>query len=171
MFCSSCGTESTGLNYCNRCGANLAVPVAPSFEPGPPINLTKPMLIIGTVTTFITLAGFFMILESASVLARSGLVGGGDLPKMIVGFGMMTLLTLDILLLRLLSKLVNAALSPERRFSEKLQVQSPNTFQTPQPTTARLAPGVSVTEGTTKFFDTYSPVANPERVPVEKTNK
>src|SRR6185436_16230640 len=110
MFCPSCGTESTGLNYCNRCGANLSGPLSTTTDT-PPINLTKPILIIGAVATILTLGGFFMILEAASVLTRSN--AGGDLPQMIVVFGMITILTLDILLLRQMSKLITASLSPE----------------------------------------------------------
>jgi hypothetical protein len=35
MFCQYCGTESTqGLNYCKRCGANLA-PLAQEARPAP----------------------------------------------------------------------------------------------------------------------------------------
>ena len=169
MFCPSCGTESTGLNYCNRCGANLTGPIATVVDAAPPINLTKPMLIIGAITAFITLGGFFMILESATVLARTGL--GKDLPMAIVFFGMITVLVLDILLLRQMSKLISAALSPERRAREQRPVTSENTFQLPQPATARLAPGGSVTENTTRFFDTYSPASTSEPVPVKKTNK
>jgi len=168
MFCPSCGTESTGLNYCNRCGANLTGPIATGTETAPPINLTKPMLIIGAIVAFLTLGGFFMILESATVLTRSG--ASKDVAGMIIVCGMATILTLDILLLLQMSKLVNAALSPERR-SAANRAATENTFQLPQPTTARLAPSVSVTENTTRFFDTYSAQTAAEPVPVKKTDQ
>lgn len=169
MFCPSCGTEGTGLNYCNRCGANLTAPIAPSVDPLPPINLTKPMLIIGSVTLLITLCGFLMILSAATSLAlRSGV--GGDLPMAIVFFGMVTILVLDILLMRQLSKLISAALAPERRAKEKQTALPQNTFRLPQPTTARLEPGASVTENTTRFFDAYAPASMPEQLPVKKTD-
>jgi len=168
MFCPSCGTESTGLNYCNRCGANLTGPIASSAETLPPINLTKPMLIIGTVALFITLAGFFMILAAATTLARAG--GDGDLPKMVVGFGMLTVLTVDLLLMRQLSKLISAALSPARQAKEKQTAAPPNNVRLPQPTTARLGPGVSITENTTRFFDGYPPASMPEQLPVKKAD-
>jgi len=170
MFCPSCGTESTGLNYCNRCGANLTGPIAPSTEPVQPINLTKPMLIIGGVALFITLGGFLMILSAATSLAmRSGV--GGDLPMAIVFFGMLTILTLDILLMRQLSKLISAALAPERRAKEQQTAATQNSVRLPQPMTARLEPGASVTENTTRFFDAYTPASIPERVPVKKTDQ
>jgi len=170
MFCPSCGTEGTGLNYCNRCGANLTGPIAPSVYAVQPINLTKPMLIIGAVALCITLGGFLMILSAATSLAmRTG--AGGDLPMMIVFFGMLTILTLDILLMRQLSKLISAALAPERRAKEQQTASPQNTFRLPQPTTARLEPGVSVTENTTRFFDAYSPAVLPESIPVKKTDQ
>lgn len=166
MFCPSCGTESTGLNYCNRCGANLSVSVTTTVDL-PPINLTKPILILGAVATILTLGGFFMVLESATVLAtRTN--AGGDLPMAIVFFGMITVLTLDILLLRQMSKLINAALFPEKRAKQTRLGPQQQAFQIPQSNPARLAPGASVTENTTRFFDTQSPLATPEPVPVEK---
>lgn len=166
MFCPSCGTESTGLNYCNRCGANLSVSLTPTVDL-PPINVTKPILILGAVATILTLGGFFMILESATVLAtRTG--AGGDLPMAIVFFGMVTVLTLDILLLRQMSKLINAALYPGGRAKENRSAPQKNTFPLPQPATPRLAPMASVTEHTTRFFDTNSSLSTPEPVPVEK---
>src|ERR1041385_6205702 len=122
MFCSSCGTESTGLNYCNRCGANLTGPIATTVEPSPPINLTKPMLIIGAVVAFLTLGGFFMILESATVLMRTG--AGKDVPGMIIVCGMFTVLTLDILLLLQMSKLISAALSSHKAPTKGRTLQS-----------------------------------------------
>lgn len=162
MFCPSCGTESTGLNFCNRCGANLVVSVAPVQVA--PINLTKPILIIGAVIALLTLGGFGVIISGTIEMVRSG--AGGVSPALPI-FGMPTLLTLDILLIRQLSKLINAALSPERR---QLSVQQPQAYFDPRlsrPSTARLEPAPSVTENTTRFFDPYRPPAEIERNPAE----
>lgn len=168
MFCPSCGTESTGLNYCNRCGANLSGPLAPPDLA--PINLTKPILVIGSVVLFLTLGGFLMVLSAAASLA--GKVAG-EVPMAIVFFGMVTILTLDILLIRQLSKLINAALSPGGRKSEKGTIRAANTLQLPFPTTSRLGAAPSVTENTTRFFDNYQPAAtnDPVPVPVKKTEQ
>ena len=166
MFCPSCGTESTGLNYCNRCGANLSAALSTTVDL-PPVNLTKPILILGAVATLLTLGGFFMILAAATTLAtRTG--AGGDLPMAIVFFGMITVLILDILLLRQMSKLINAALYPGGRAKEKRSAPQPNTSQLSQPSPALLAPRASITENTTRFFDTNSPLSTPEPVPLEK---
>jgi len=167
MFCPSCGAESPiELNYCNRCGANLTLSPASTTE-FVPINLTKPITIISLVVLFLTLGGFVGVLSAASEIARGG--GGKDLPLAIIFFGMITILTLDILLIRQLSKLISAALSPNR-FAAKRQPAPPqNELRYSRPATARLDPAPSVTENTTRFLDTYAPVA--EHVPAKKTDR
>ena len=165
MFCPSCGTESAGLNYCNRCGANLTAAVAPVELA--PISLTKPILIIGAVVALITLGGFGVIISGAIEMVRSG--AGAVSPALPI-FGMPTILTIDILLIRQLSKLINAALAPERR-----QIASPQTqfYADPRlsrPSTARLESAPSVTENTTQFFDGYPSASTSERVPVKRTD-
>src|SRR5688572_33112186 len=114
MFCPSCGTESTGLKYCNRCGANLASPSAPTEIVQ--INLTKPALIIGVILAVLTLGGFALLIVGAGMLAT--VTRAVDPLIALIFMGIVTILTADILLIRQLSKLVNAALksrSEERR--------------------------------------------------------
>jgi hypothetical protein len=169
MFCPSCGTESTiELNYCNRCGANLVVAPASTTEFAP-ISLTKPIAIIGAVVLFLTLGGFAGVLSSAVELATRA--GGGDLPMGIVFFGMVTILTLDILLIRQLSKLIAAALEPNRLAAKKQAVPPQNELRYSRPATARLDPAPSVTENTTRFLDTYAPAPVAEPVPAKKTDR
>ena len=165
MFCSSCGTESTGLNYCNRCGANLAAPVA-SVELAP-ISLTKPILIIGAVVALLTLGGFGIIISGAIEMVRSG---AGSVSPALPIFGMPTILTIDILLIRQLSKLINAALAPERRQVAGSQPQLYADPRQSRSSTARLESAPSVTENTTRFFDGYPSASAPERVPVKRTD-
>jgi len=164
MFCPSCGTESTGLNYCNRCGANLTAPAA-SVELAP-ISLTKPILIIGIVVAFITLGGFGMLISGAIEMVKSG---AGPVTPALPIFGMPTILVIDILLLRQLSKLINAALAPERR---QIVSPPPQLYADPRlsrPSTARLESAPSVTENTTRFFDSYPSAPTSEPVPVKRT--
>ena len=148
MFCPSCGTESTGLNFCNRCGANLAAPLAPIQLA--PVSLTKPILIFGLVILFLTLGGFAGIISGTIEMVQNG--AGGVSPAIPI-FGMPTLLTIDILLIRQLSKLISAALSPERRQIVASQTQFYPDPRLARPSTARLEPAPSVTENTTRFFD------------------
>ena len=169
MFCQSCGAESTfELNYCNRCGANLTSALSSTTE-FVPINLTKPITIISLVVLFLTLGGFAGVLSAASEIARGG--AGKDLPMAIIFFGMITILTLDILLIRQLSKLITAALSPNRLATKKPPAPQQNELHYARPATARLDPAPSVTENTTRFLDSYSAAPIAERVPVKKTDR
>ena len=165
MFCPSCGTESPiELNYCNRCGANLSAMVA--SPPAPPVNVTKPILIVGLVMLFITLAGFAGVFSTAVDLSRTG---GKDVPMAVIFFGMMGIVIIDALLFSLLWKLINAALSSSKANTNKKQ----SSYQQPQfvqPTTARLQPAPSVTENTTRFFEEYPSASRPDPIPVKKTN-
>ena len=169
MFCPSCGTESTiELNYCNRCGANLTSPLVSTTEISP-INLTKPIAILGAVVLFLTLGGFAGVLSSATEITTRA--GGGDLSMAIVFFGMVTILTLDILLIRQLSKLINAALSSNRLPARKQPAPAQNQLPYSRPATARLDPAPSVTENTTRFFETYAPAPVAEPLPAKKPDR
>ena len=149
MFCPSCGSEyGIELKYCNRCGANLAALAAPVELA--PVNLTKPILIIGAVVLFLTLGGFAGIISGTIEMAQSG--AGGVSPAIPI-FGMPTLLTIDILLIRQLSKLISAALSIERRQMPAAQQQLYADPRFLHPSTARFEPASSVTENTTRFLE------------------
>jgi hypothetical protein len=155
MFCPSCGTESTGLNYCNRCGANLTAPMAPPLVQFPPINLTKPILIISALVGLITLGGFAGIVSGTIEMVERG--AGGVSPALPI-FGLPCVLVIDILLIRQLSKLIGAALSPNRLQAPPAQTDP---RYMPPTTKARLEGAPSVTENTTRFLEeTY-------RAPVE----
>ena len=169
MFCPYCGTESTiELNYCNRCGANLTSPMVSTTEFAP-ISLTKPIAIIGAIVLVLTLGGFAGVLSSATeITARAG---GGDLSMAIVFFGMVTILTLDILLIRQLSKLISAALSSNRLPAKKQPAPPQNELHYSRPATARLDPAPSVSENTTRFFETYAPAPVAEPVPAKKPDR
>jgi hypothetical protein len=159
MYCPSCGSETiVGLNYCNRCGMNLSpAPVAPVEVA--PINLTKPILIFGAVILFLTLGGFAGIISGTIEMAQSG---AANVSPAIPIFGMPTILTIDILLIRQLSKMISAAISPSRLQMKKTSPQIQNDPRLSRPTTARLEPAPSVTENTTRFLEeTYRPPADP----------
>ena len=149
MYCPSCGTETTlGLNYCNRCGANLISQVASPIQIAP-ISLTKPILIIGAVILFITLGGFAGIISGTIEMVQNG--AGGVSPAIPV-FGIPSILTIDILLIRQLSKLISAALSPNRLPPPKIALPPPEPWLA-RPSTARLESAPSVTENTTRFLE------------------
>ena len=163
MFCPSCGSEITAnLPYCNRCGANLSpLTSQPQIVQ---VSLTKPTLIIGIVLTLITLGGFAGIISGAIEMVQSG---AGNMAPAIPIFGMPTILTIDILLIRQLSKLINAALSPGglQTRQPSPQIQSDPRFSRP---VTHLKPGASVTENTTRFLESdYRAPLEPE--PAEKS--
>ena len=151
MFCPSCGIEyAIELNYCNRCGANLSTALSEQPE-AVAINLTKPILIIGVTLLLLTLGGFAGLISGAIELTRA--VGGGDLSMAIIFFGMLTVLTVDIFLVRQLSKLINASLSSGRQpKTNRSKSSATGALGSSQPG-PRLQGAASVTENTTRFLE------------------
>ena len=121
----------------------------------PPINLTKPILVIGGLIALITLGGGGGIVSGTIEMVQRG---AGDVSPALPVIGLPCILVIDILLIRQLSKLISAALSPNR-------VQAPQPLATMQadpryipPTKAARLEGASVTENTTRFLEeTYRP--------------
>jgi hypothetical protein len=152
MFCPSCGTEyEIELNYCNRCGANLSL-AATTATGVVPVNVTKPILILGAIMLFLTLGGFAGVLSGAIEVAKS--TGGGDLSMAIVFFGLTTILIVDIFLARLLSKLINASLASNRSAPRKsIQPNTQPQLELPRPLPSSFEPVASVTDHTTRFFE------------------
>jgi hypothetical protein len=156
MYCPSCGTEYTiELKYCNRCGANLSAVLEEQPQTAP-VNVTKPALIIGAIMTILTIMGFGMVLTGAIELGRNARVDP-DSVAVVVVVGMMTILTMDIFLVRLLSKIISASLSSNAQVRRKRTnvIANPSMIPLPQPSTSRRQGVPSVTEGTTRFFEPY----------------
>ena len=155
MFCPSCGTEDTiGLPYCNRCGANLGGMVGAPAEP-PVVNVTKPTLIISLTLAAVTLGGFAGLIEGAQALSIN-LHGGSNDPLIaLIVMGMITILTVDMFLIRQLSRVITLALSStgQAKLKRPKAIAGPSAPQLQRPTTARLDPAPSVTEHTTRFFE------------------
>ena len=153
MFCPSCGTEDTiGLPYCNRCGANLGGMVAPQAAPAV-ISVTKPTLIISLTLAAVTLGGFAGLIEGAQALSLN-LHGANDPLIALIVMGMITILTVDIFLIRQLSRVITMALSAgQTKLKRPKAIAGPSATQLQRPNTARLEPASSVTEHTTRFFE------------------
>ena len=110
MYCPSCGTEYTiELKYCNRCGANLSAGLEEQSQIAP-ISVTKPALAIGAIMIILTIVGFGILMGGAIELSHNPRISPDSIGAIVV-MGILTLLTLDIFLVRLLSKIINAALS------------------------------------------------------------
>ena len=160
MFCPSCGVEYTiELKYCNRCGANLTESMIE--QPAVSLDVTKAVAAVGTTMAVVTLGGFIALILGAIKLAEKTNFGS-DAIMFAVLLGTVMILTADIFLGVQLSRLIKAALTPQNlRRGIKQSSLSP---ELPRPTTARLSPGSSVTENTTRFLEeTYRPPA--ERQP------
>jgi hypothetical protein len=147
MFCPSCGTESTGLKYCNRCGANLSALMHPEVVQ---VSLTRPATLIGIIMTFLTLGGFALLIAGARTLAP--VVQGEDPIVAMIFMGMVIILIVDIFLARQLTKLINASLTGPKTSATGLPAAA-NAPQLPRPDTAPFLPASSVTENTTRFLE------------------
>jgi len=173
MYCPSCGAEYTiELKYCNRCGANLDTGLATQSQIVP-VSVTKPAIVLGAIITMVTLGGFGMLMSAAIELARTARLDPDSITAIII-VGMLTILTTDIFLVRLLSRIINASLSSgsftQPRQSKK--IANPSVVQLPQPPTARLQGVPSVTEGTTRFFEpSQSQSEIRDRTPAEKLER
>src|SRR5260370_3539036 len=115
-----------------------------------PINLTKPILIIAATVLMLTLGGFAGLISGTIEMIRAG--AGAVSPALPI-FGFPSILTIDILLLRQLSKLISAALSQNRLPYRKTSAQPHNELRFPRPATALLEPAPTVTDNTTPFFE------------------
>jgi len=148
MFCPSCGAEyAIGLNYCNRCGANLSAPG--SQVELTPISITKPTIVISIAVLLLTLLGFTALVEGAAKMAP--FFQQNDPIVATIVLGMATLMVGDIMLLRLLSRLISAALnrpSPQKNLQQGNKVN-----QLPAPAPGAFVPAGSVTDHTTRTLD------------------
>lgn len=173
MFCPSCGTEYTiELKYCNRCGANLNAELTTQPQVAP-ISFTKPAVILGSIITLLTLGGFGLLIGGAIELARTARLDPDNIAA-IVGVGMLSILTMDIFLVRLLTKIINASLSSNTQTQPRRSnvLANPSVVQLPQPATAPLQGVPSVTEGTTRFFESYrAPAEGEDRTTAEKLKR
>jgi hypothetical protein len=173
MFCPSCGAEYTiELKYCNRCGANLNTDLEQQSAIVP-ISVTKPVIAIGAVMIILTLIGFGLLMGGAIELSHSARIDPGSITAIVI-VGMLTILTTDIFLVRLLSRLINVALSsgPSSQAKQSNVRANFQPSQLQQPKASRLQSVPSVTENTTRFFEPYrAPAENPDRQTAEKLER
>jgi hypothetical protein len=102
MYCPTCGLENTmGLNYCKRCGANLARP-----------ELSKVSGAFWAVAIF-GIASIGILLASLIVLVAIGLNKEGILVPITV-FGSLTIFAVAALLIRQMSQLISLAQGSNR---------------------------------------------------------
>jgi len=156
MYCQTCAAEiQPGLNYCNRCGAivNASLTVRP--EPPALVDLKSPVRTIGAAVTLTTLLGITIIF-----VALDGM-SGRALPPELLGLmgaaGFFLILVIDVMLIRILSRLVQLPLiTPTLAVA---QLKRPEVREIPQPPAQNYMPAstdplpvASVTEHTTRTF-------------------
>ena len=121
----------------------------------PVINVTKPTLIISLTLAVLTLGGFAGLIEGARALSLTVRGESNDPVIALIVMGMITILTVDIFLIRQLSRVITMALSStgQTKIKRPKAMAVPSATQLQQPNTARLEPAPSVTEHTTRFFE------------------
>lgn len=155
MYCQACAAEiQTGLNYCNRCGAMVNAPLTARPETPLVVDLKSPVRTLGTAVTLTTLVGITIIF-----IALDGM-SGRALPPELLGLlgaaGFFLILVIDVLLLRILSRLVQLpaaapALQTQTKRPEARELNPPPA-QTYMPATTDPLPMPSVTDHTTRTF-------------------
>ena len=130
-----------------------------------PVGMVKPALVIGAIMTILTVLGFGLLITGAVELSHNARIDTGSVTAIVI-VGMLTILTMDIFLVRQLSKIISASLSSNVQVRPKRTnvIANPVPFpqQLPQPATSRLQGVSSVTEGTTRFFEPYRTPAEAE---------
>jgi hypothetical protein len=152
MFCPVCGVESTGLNYCKRCGNNLTLPaVNPASTPQPKqwgFGFGVAIAALSLATAAVALAGLGIVLTFVEDLARQSEVDR-DLPKMILVLGIMMVSGISILLGFQIARLIGARQSAPVSQPQPQQLVQPRQIQIPPPPAGVM----SVTEHTTRTFN------------------
>lgn len=146
MYCSSCGTEvALGLNYCNRCGANLSQSSNLPEQPLRPINLTGPTIAIALMVVI----GLGIVFASVSDLARND-IHPAALAWMVIG-GLGMIMGVAALVIRQWSNLAGVAKQKEHTFPRKKPAAKESAPAQLPP--LRSEPVPSVTENTTRTFE------------------
>ena len=145
MYCPTCGQETPQeLNYCNRCGANLNPVIAQERSSG-----TAAVIILSLVIALLTLFGMVAIMEGLGELKRNGFSEG--IMGMFMFFSFVITGTIDVLLVRQLSHLLNANRQPGRPLQSRQSAT--RELNSPRQAGALGEPVPSVTEHTTRTFE------------------
>jgi hypothetical protein len=156
MYCQTCAAEiQPGLNYCNRCGAVVNASLTNRAEtPTALVDLKSPVRTIGTAVTLTTLIGITIIFIALDGMSSRALPP--ELLGMMGAAGFFLILVIDVMLIRILSRLVQLPVA-----TPVLQVQSKRTetrelhpaqAQAYMPAATDPLPMSSVTDHTTRTF-------------------
>jgi hypothetical protein len=152
MYCPSCGNEiAVELKFCNRCGANLSLPVANTqLVQVPPVKLAVPSIVLGATI----ILGLLIITAGAAQMSIVGVPAVAVVWMCL--FGAATLFGCTTMMIRFWTKLISL---------QREAISAPQLTRTPiqsiveRPAPPQLSPRFdsvpSVTENTTR---TFSPV-------------
>ena len=154
MYCQTCAAEiQPGLNYCNRCGAVVNASLTNKQETAL-VDLTSPVRTLGATVALTTLMGLTIIFIALDNFSSKGLPP--ELLGMICAAGFFLILVIDVLLIRILSRIVQLPVAPAPQALPKRH--EPKELHTPQAQTYMAAsatdplPAASVTDHTTRTF-------------------
>jgi hypothetical protein len=155
MYCQTCAAElQPGLNYCNRCGAIVNASLTTRAETALLVDLKSPVRTLGTAITLTTLIGIAIIF--IAVDGMSGRALPPELLGMMCAAGMFLILVIDVMLIRILSRLVQLPVAApahavQTKRPEARELHTPPA-QTYMPASTDPLPVSSVTDHTTRTF-------------------
>jgi hypothetical protein len=147
MYCSSCGTEvALGLNYCNRCGANLSQSSnLPEQAPVRSVSLTGPTIAIALMVVI----GLGIIFATVAELAHNDFHPVALTWMVVAALGMIT--GVAALVIRQWTHLAGV-IKPKEQASARRK-KADKEFVPAQLPPLRSEPVSSVTENTTRTFE------------------
>ncbi len=150
MYCPTCGNEITvELKYCNRCGANLTLPMMAPPVAMAPVKITLPSIVMGLTI----LGGLGVIFGSATEFARLGIHPFAIV--WIVLFSAAALFGCTALMIRFFTKMLSMQQGVSAGQPSRNATITINDRQAMHNLPPRMEPVPSVTEHTTR---TFSPI-------------
>jgi hypothetical protein len=156
MFCPYCATETTqGLNYCNRCGGNLAPLTQTPVQESRTIVAPGAAWAAGLSTTAVVIIGLGIIFPIATELTAKGMS-----PTAVVAIALFIALAVvgcAAMLLRFWSMLLGVSAArhqaPSAAALTQPKAQDTRGLDAPRLDALNPAPAHSVTEQTTRTLD------------------
>ncbi|MFL6333784.1 MAG: hypothetical protein ACJ754_10780 [Pyrinomonadaceae bacterium] len=156
MFCPYCATETTqGLNYCNRCGGNLAPLTQTPVQESRTIVAPGAAWAAGLTTTAVVIIGLGIIFPIATELTAKGMN-----PTAVVAIALFIALAVvgcAAMLLRFWSMLLGVSAArhqaPPATALPQSKTQDTRGLDVPRIDSLNPAPAHSVTEQTTRTLD------------------
>lgn len=131
MYCQSCGTEiQPGLNYCNRCGAQVTGLATAQDERVvlAPLDVTGPVRWLAATICLTMILGFTIFFIGIAALAGRGVAT--DPLVIIAGLGLTGIFAVELSLIRMMSRLIfegreqRQLASPKKSGAKKLRPAS-----------------------------------------------